>query len=89
MSKRFETRIFDIELDHDSDLRLEYSIFGEPRLRELKSFQHKVSKDSKMSPTLPCPLFDDIITEEHFYDLIMGSFLSDDDRVKLVCTEMY
>jgi len=29
---------------------------------------------------LPCPLFDDIITEEHFYDLIMGRFLSDDDR---------
>jgi len=29
---------------------------------------------------LPCPLLDDIITEEHFYDLIMGSFESVDDR---------
>jgi len=29
---------------------------------------------------LPYPLFDDIVTEEDFYDLIMGTFLSDDDR---------
>ena len=29
---------------------------------------------------LPCPLFDNITTDEHFYDLIMGTFESDDDQ---------
>jgi len=29
---------------------------------------------------LPSPGFDDIITDQHFYDLIMGSFESVDDQ---------
>ena len=32
------------------------------------------------SDPLPDPLFEDIVTAHNFYDLIIQSFLSDDDR---------